>query len=865
MKHLVDRFARFFENAPDMVRRRKWIFWALYLAVTVFAVFGVSRAKFDMTVEGWFRQDDPVKLALDQFKAEFGSTDNVYIVYQPADGDVFSAKSLAAVKGLRDELMAKRAAVKEGEASALKRIVNITTLENVPTLRADGDVLVSKPLVGGTLPATAAEIEAIRVAARSNKLFPRLYFSEDYKFGGIIIETDFGVIPEDDETAAEGETLAMGDMSAQSGAGEETVRFKPMDGIEYVTLMKELNLVLKKPEYTGHFTYYPVGFTPMNAENMEIIEREGGPQYLGLLLILALVIWLFTRSFSAVVWSLLLIVTSVIWTLGFTGWLGVQITVFVVLTVMLILTVGVCDATHIFSGYILARREGQDKWGAVRQVYRSSSRAIMLTCVTNCVGMLACVIVPIARVQVFGLMSAAGVFMAFVFTMFILPLMLDLWAPRMAAVPASGMARKGLGRLVPDFAGSIQSLLERAFRLVQKNPVAVVLPFLAVFLITLYGATKVKVDTNFSTQFAEGSPFRNSVSVVDKYMVGSQNMEIFLDLKKTDAFQDPFVLQKMEALQKTLESKFPESVVRTQSLVEVVKDASQKMNGGREEAYAIPADRQVLAQTLYLFNNANPEDRRKLVSDDYRKAHITVQLLNFGSLEYNRIYDAMQVEIQATVVALREQYPDAFVNITGMLPLYLKFADFISKNEVQSFATALAAVTLTLMLVFGSIRGGLLSLIPNLIPSTLTFGLLGLTGKSLDFEVMVLIPVIVGITVDDTVHFLSHYRERVRGSGDVKQSLAATIKEVGQATAFTSLILGLGFSLMAFSDIAGTAAIGKFGSLAILAGLLNDMFLLPALILIFKPTFGAKQGGKPESKVESGQTLVLSGAAGRNA
>jgi predicted RND superfamily exporter protein len=135
---------------------------------------------------------------------------------------------------------------------------------------------------------------------------------------------------------------------------------------------------------------------------------------------------------------------------------------------------------------------------------------------------------------------------------------------------------------------------------------------------------------------------------------------------------------------------------------------------------------------------------------------------------------------------------------------------------------------------------GGLSIIPNLIPATLIFGLLGILGVALDADTMIIAPVIIGIAVDDTIHFITHYRDEVLKDGDIVRSIRNTIHEVGQAIAFTSLVLGLGFLMLAFSSNTSFIKVGIFGSLAIFAALLSDLFLLPALILAFKPTFSAK-------------------------
>ncbi len=864
MNKLLSALTTYFETVPDRLRSKKWLIWIVFIALTVFASFGIQRTEFDMTLEGWFSDDDPIKVALDEFHAEFGSDDGVFIVYKPLDGDVFSAASLEAVKGIREDLLSFREVLKAGETSALKHIVRITTLVNASVLTAEDDSLVSRQLVGRHIPTSQQEVDQIRTTAEAQKNFPLLYFSKDAKYGGIFIETDFGTIPLDDEegSSEEGEEDEFGDeMEEEDGTTEvdqtvvvERPRFKSTDMNDYLDLMDEINKVLHKPQYAGHLEYYPIGNAPMMDYAMEIMA-EMGPMYSAMILIMMVLLWALFRSLSAVVWPISIVVLSTVWVVGFTGWLGITITTMLMLTVMLILAVGTADTIHIVSGYLFARNNGDAHAEAMRFAYKKSAMACTLTTLTTMMGMLALTFTPIAHIEVFGYMSAIGVVLALLFTVYLLPVMLDLWAPTpkgfkpdkdktnrlvrillLITTPVRWLGAMG-GKLIPNFSYYLQKLLDQVLPLVQKSPAAFAGLFLTVFAICLYGATQVKVDSNMIEQFKEGTEIRKTYEIVDANMMGTQNMEIFVDMGRENALQDPAVLKVIDKLQETLAAKYSRLVVRTSSLADVVKDSYQTLNEGRKEMYIIPDQQNVLAQTLFLFNNANPEDRRKLVSDDYRKSHITVQLFNSGSYEYIQVFAGMRADIDQAFSGLKGDYPEIDISITGGLALMMELQDYITWSQMKSLGLAIVVISIILIFVFGSFRAGLISIIPNLIPATLTFGLLGLLSIPLDADTMIIAPVIIGVAVDDTIHFITHYRSEVMLDGDITRALRDTIKEVGQAITFTSLILGLGFSVMAFSNHMGTSNMGRFGTLAIFVALFCDLFMLPAMILIFKPRF----------------------------
>ena len=133
-----------------------------------------------------------------------------------------------------------------------------------------------------------------------------------------------------------------------------------------------------------------------------------------------------------------------------------------------------------------------------------------------------------------------------------------------------------------------------------------------------------------------------------------------------------------------------------------------------------------------------------------------------------------------------------------------------------------------------------MGLVPNAIPAFLAFGLMGLFGIPLDTDTLLIAPIILGIAVDDTIHFMTHYRVELSKTGSIAAALESAIKEVGQAVMFTTMVIGLGFAVLSFSDYLGMAKIGFFGSMAIFVALLCDLFLIPAMIIIFKPKFGVK-------------------------
>ena len=339
----------------------------------------------------------------------------------------------------------------------------------------------------------------------------------------------------------------------------------------------------------------------------------------------------------------------------------------------------------------------------------------------------------------------------------------------------------------------------------------------------------------------EDSEIRQTYNIVDEYMMGGQNLEFMLDFGQTDALKNPKVLQAISETQSYIEKTYPEFVVKTFSLADFVKDTNKAMHEGKESFKRIPDDDRLAAQLLYLFDNANSRDRRNVVDDDYSRTHISIQLRNKGSYEYTNFFESVKVDLERNLSPLRKNYPDLVLSVTGGLSLMMELIDHISWAQIKSFGFALMIITILMIVSLSSFQAGFISMVPNLLPAFFTFGVMGLLGIPLDTDTLIIAPLIIGIAVDDTIHFIAHYRDAWFKLGDVDAALESTIKEVGQAVAFTTLVLGIGFSMLAFSDYLGLAKTGIFGSLAIVVALSSDLFLLPALIQWLKPDLGRRK------------------------
>ena len=901
MEKLLITLSDAFAQVPNRVLRYKHFVLSGLIVISLLMVWGIfTRTELDMTTDSFLDQEDPSMLALNEYRRQFGSDDSVFLVYRAKDGDVFSRESLLAIQQLTDDLRYWQQLRPEDYPDAingidldfneLNHVRRVQSIANLRFQENQGDTLLSNRLVPEQLPESDDELAAIKTRALNQQDYLLAFYSADARYGAVMIQTDFGAQPvEGYEPAVNATDIVLDDsfidfdafaaddsfdLDFDESAQIQEVSFEPVDMLGYTNFHLMTKALYEK--YDEQFEFFPVGNPPMMEFMMDTLSQM---QVLGLVMILifTLLLYILFRSFSAVLWPMVTIAASMAWTWGFTVWLGVTISQMISLTVLLVFAVGIADCVHVMSAYFSFRRQGDDHYDALSKSYGKTGLAIMVTTITTMAGVLALTTSELVPIQVFGLMSAFGVVMAFFFTLVLLPILLDLWHPGAPAADDASLAdRLGdrwnrlsnstktgtalvyvvavylmLGPWVGTYITVISlltyvvvnwqlAILSAVPNFVAQRPWLVLSVFAGLFALCSYGMTLIRIDSNMTELTKEGSAIRVAYETVDENMAGAMSMVIMVDTHTSDGLYNPRLMQAMDQLQNRIETRYSDQVTRTNSLANIVKDTYQIMSDDDPAYYRVPDDSQMISQLLYLFNSANPEDRRALVSDDYSRSHISLNIYNAGSYQYQRFFEEISQEIDEVFGPLESAFPELEVYLTGSMALLMRMADEVANSQFSSFTFAIAVISVIMIITLGSFQGGIMAMIPNMIPALLGFGLMGLLGIALDTDTLLIAPLIIGIAVDDTIHFMTHYRVELIRTGSISESLVSTIRDVGQAVMFTTMVLGLGFALLSFSDYLGMAKMGFFGSAAIFVALLCDLFLIPAMIIIFKPTFGVK-------------------------
>ena len=296
--------------------------------------------------------------------------------------------------------------------------------------------------------------------------------------------------------------------------------------------------------------------------------------------------------------------------------------------------------------------------------------------------------------------------------------------------------------------------------------------------------------------------------------------------KEENALHDPVLLKRIEKVHEFTE-RFEFAGVRAEkvvSIVDVVKETHRALNENREAYYAIPDSRELVSQELLLFENSGSDDVEDLVTSQFDVARVSVRIPLLNASFYTPFMDAYMAEVEPILG------PDYDVVLTGKIPLLGRTITAALDTMVRSYAVALVVITILMMSLMGSLRIGLLSMIPNLAPVVFALGLMGWFGIEIDMINLMLGSIVIGLAVDDTIHFMHNFRRELEETGDATTAVANTLRGTGQALLFTSFVLATGFLVYTQAYLDMLFNFGLLTAAAIGVAFLADVTLAPALV-----------------------------------
>jgi hypothetical protein len=541
-----------------------------------------------------------------------------------------------------------------------------------------------------------------------------------------------------------------------------------------------------------------------------------------MVVVIILVILGLFQTPRALLLPMAVVAVDCIWVTGISVLFGSKLTIIHGIIYPMLLGIGVATAVHLLSRTLLLRREGAEPKDAADRALKQLLVPAFFTAATTVAGLSSLNFSTLAPMRQFGQLGAFGVFSAFILSYALGPWMLPWLA---AKEPVGTDAGPRLDPLWAKWDAGLTKLAEVSLR---RAPRVLVIAFLLMVL-GLGGLVFVEVGSNPVEYFHRRDPIRQDLEFIDAELAGTARLEVVIDSGEKDGLMEPELLVRMELTERWLEEI--DGVGSVVSLVDYVGELRRVFRGGAEEERQIPATRKEVAQLLLMLDD--PEEVEQLVDFDYRKARISTTVrLSRSQLLTDRMGELEEL--------LDEQFgPPTSAHATGMSKLIANMEAYLLRSALQSMGLAFITVLLFMTLALRSVRLGLFSMIPNILPVAMVIGFMGWVGIRLDPGTTMIGAVALGLVVDNTVHFLHHLRKRVVAGDDMHDAVVDTLMKTGRAVVTTSTVLALGFWLMLLASFNPNINFGLLSGLAIAIALVADLVVLPAALVVVKPELTA--------------------------
>jgi len=348
--------------------------------------------------------------------------------------------------------------------------------------------------------------------------------------------------------------------------------------------------------------------------------------------------------------------------------------------------------------------------------------------------------------------------------------------------------------------------------------------FILILIISIAGILRIQFETNTFHYLPDTSRIKSDFRVIEKHFGGTIPFTIVIQSKNND-FTDPDAIKRIERFQETFLAE-NEGITSAFSVVEYVREFNKAFNENNPDFYRVPDAREDIADAYEL---GDPEVLERLLSMDRKETCVI----------FNTIWDSNEsgYRLHADVTDYLENnfHPDFSFHITGLSSLYLTMDKHLQESQIKSFFIAFTIIFLMMIIVCRGFWLAVLSMIPNLFPIFLTLGLMGWLGIPLDVATTMIASVTIGIAVDDTIHFVSWLRRNAALHANPSDAIIQTFSDVGKPIAITTFLLFSGFLVLVLGSIIPTQMFGLLTAFSMVFAMIGDFFVLPPLILIFKP------------------------------
>lgn len=789
-------FSEIFANFGDnvIIKHRKLVV-ASFLVFFLFSLAGLKRIVFDNSYASMLDKDNPINVQNRDFQKYFGNGDFAFIMVE--------APNTTAPNVLR-QIQSLTIALED----SLPFVKEVKSFSNLEFLSADAEAIsIDKLMPDDVIPESDSAIASLRNRIVSKKMYLDRLTNKELTQAGIFIS--FETLGDSVYVKKKTDNIFSSDILKS-----EEVEGKDLSGYRLqknplMLIAPSLDYILDK--HKNEYCSFSSTGVPVISYNVNtILTKEAAKSFVMTLIIIVGILAFLYRSTREVVAPLCVILSSVLMTFGIIGWLGFVVTTFALIVALLLMVISVSYSIHVINHFRKSLDIDGNRKNAIRYTYLHSGWACLLSAITTMVGFASFVFVDMVPVRNLGVTSAIGVVIVYCLTMFMLPVLLSY-----------GKDKK-----------NNKSQYKHAFGVIEKFPVfsithtkPILITTILLLVVSGYMVTRIKADTDFINLFGEKNAFVRDANKCTQNLGSLYSYEVLIELPEEGMAKTPEVLMAEETLD-SLINTFPTTKFTT-SVNDLIKDVNQTLHSGDSSYFRIPEDPNLLSQYLLLYEIAGGTELEKCVDLDYKRIRHSVRI--------RRSTTDLQHDFDKIVSFGQKIFPEGTqISIVGDMSVFLRAVSSLVKGQVISLVFSFIGIFIVLLLVFRSFRVASVIMIPNVIPVFFIGGVMGVMGITLNLQTIVAAPVIMGLAVDDTIHYVVSLKNVFKKTGDYKQASITTFKRVGNGIIYTSIILFAGFLTFFFTPVVSLHNISLLLVVGVVVALFADLLLTPALFTYFK-------------------------------
>ncbi|MEL3906640.1 MAG: MMPL family transporter [Treponema sp.] len=776
---------QFFKNIAQMQLRYRWLCMAALAVLTLIGFIGLKNLRVSSATEEAFVPDGgEIENHEERFKELFGSNDTIVLLFE--SDDVFQPEVLQAIKSIGNALLEN--------VPYADSLTSITDMDI--TVGTDEGIEVGNPFKDG-IPQNEADLKKAKEFILSRKSIVNKLVTLDATETWVVLSLK--ATPREEEWS-------------------KTDTKAPM----YVIGEAAISIVTDPKYHSSAYTVKPAGLPYTETEEKYVLGAETrksvGLSFLCMLLLLII----FSRSFRGTLVPIVATVCAIATVLGFMGHLNISAnSEMLSLPIILAMALSVGYSIHLLNSFRNSFYRIGKRKEAVIQSLENTGWPLFFTVVTTAASVLSFLTTELAAIRWVGVACAAMVFAVYIYVSTLIPVLMSFGKD---SLPSNSPQANRYKKLDEAF--------ERFGNAVIRKRKAILIIFTAVTAACVPALFNITVNMDSFNFMGTRIHYVKRLYDITQSQLGSYfNYNIMLTFREPDAVKNPDNLKKLDKLAEHIGTfrltKLNNGVPKIFSILDIVKEMNQTMNADDPAYYTIPDDPELLTQLLFLYELSGG-NALQWVDDEYRTLRMNIDVSLFDGNE-----------IKANMEDIRRQcallFPDAHCFLTGAAVHFAEMNNKIVYGELYSFLTSLIAIAVLMMIVFGSLKMGFIGLIPNLMPVISIGAIMGYLNIPLDMITMTIMPMILGIAVDDTIHFTNHTKYVFEQEQCYDTAIRQTFYSIGKTLAMTTIILSVTFLMYLTCKIDAIFRLGILAAVGLFSALIADYLMTPILIYITQP------------------------------